>query len=114
MYILGQQRAAEDITKSLILSINALYYAGILYVIAVTHAITLALVIIIYHIARKFGELTIFEYWGKKVWPINRSANRLLIESTNLDGFSLVVNHGRFTKFATKLSHYMVCSDNLY
>ena len=40
--------------------------------------------------------------WQKKVWRINRSANRLLIASTNLDGFRLV-NHGQFTKF-TKLS----------
>ena len=36
--------------------------------------------------------------WQKKVWRINRSANRLLIISTNLDGFSLA-NHGQFTKF---------------
>ena len=43
-----------------------------------------------------------FEHWRKKVWRINRSANRLLIVSTTLDGFSLA-NHGRFTKFA-KLS----------
>ena len=37
--------------------------------------------------------------WWKKVWRINRSANRLSIVSTKLDGFSLA-NHGRFTKFA--------------
>ena len=40
--------------------------------------------------------------WQKKVWRINRSANRLSIVSTKLDGFSLA-NHGRFAKF-TKLS----------
>ena len=40
--------------------------------------------------------------WQKKVWWINRPANRLLFVSTNLDGFSLV-DHGQFTKFA-KLS----------
>ena len=40
--------------------------------------------------------------WWKKVWRINRSANRLLLVSTNLDGFNLA-NYGQFTKFA-KLS----------
>ena len=50
----------------------------------------------LYYIAEKFG--------GGKVWQINRSANRLLIESTNLDGFSLA-NHEQFAKFA-KLSCY--------
>ena len=35
--------------------------------------------------------------WRKKVWRINRSANRLLIVSTNLDGFSLT-NRGQFAK----------------
>ena len=42
--------------------------------------------------------------WWKKIWRINRSANRLLIVSTNLDGFSLA-NHGRFTKFANVSPH---------
>ena len=37
--------------------------------------------------------------WWKKIWWINRSANRLLIISINLDGFSLA-NHKRFAKFA--------------
>ena len=41
-----------------------------------------------------------------KVWHINRLANRLLMVSTSLDGFSLA-NHGRFAKYA-KLSCYMV------
>ena len=41
----------------------------------------------------------ILSIWRKKVWQINRSANRLLMISTNLDGFSLA-NHGRFAKFA--------------
>ena len=49
-----------------------------------------------------FGKFTFLSIWRKKVWQINRSANRLLIVSTTLDGFSLV-NHRRFTKF-TKLS----------
>ena len=40
--------------------------------------------------------------WRKKVWRINRSANRLSIVSTKLDGFSLA-NHRQFAKF-TKLS----------
>ena len=37
--------------------------------------------------------------WQKKVWRINRSANRLFIVSTNLDGFSLA-NHGWFAKLS--------------
>ena len=37
---------------------------------------------------------------------MNRSANRLPIVTTNLDGFSLA-NHRRFAKFA-KLSRYTV------
>ena len=46
----------------------------------------------------KFGEVTLFEHLAKenlvkKVWQINRSDNRLLIVSTNLDGFSLA-KHG--------------------
>ena len=43
-----------------------------------------------------------FEHLAKKVWWINRSANRLLIVSANLDGFNLM-NHGWFAKF-TKFS----------
>ena len=44
-----------------------------------------------YCIAAKFsgGELTLFKHLAKKVCRINRSANRLLIVSTNLDDFSL-------------------------
>ena len=53
-----------------------------------------------YCIVGKFGELTCFEHL-----MINISANRTLIVSTNLDGFSLA-NHRRFTK----LSHYTVCA----
>ena len=49
-----------------------------------------------YCIAGKFGE--------EKVWWINGSANRLLIVSTKLDGFSLT-NHGRFAKFAKFFPH---------
>ena len=51
----------------------------------------------------KVGELTLFEHLAKESLQINRSANRLLIVSTNLDGFSLA-NHGLFAK----LSHYTV------
>ena len=47
----------------------------------------------------KFGELISLSLWRKKVWQINRSANRLLIVSTNLDGFSLV-NHRQFAKLS--------------
>ena len=46
--------------------------------------------------------------WRKKVWRINRSANRLSIISTKLGGFSLA-NHGWIAKFA-KLSRYTVLS----
>ena len=56
-------------------------------------------------------NLLFLSFWQKKVWQINRSAKRLLIISTYLDGFSLA-NHGGFTKFAkpspAKLSRYMV------
>ena len=52
-----------------------------------------------YCIEGKFGELTRFEHWRMKVWQINKSANRLLIVSTNLDGFSLA-NRELFTKSA--------------
>ena len=58
---------------------------------------------------RKFGELTLFEHLVKKVWRINRSANRLPIVSTKLDSLA---KYELFTKFAklspTKLSRYMV------
>ena len=66
-----------------------------------------------YRIAGKFGrgEFTLFKHLAKKVWRINRSTNRLLVVSTNLDGFRLT-NDGQFVKFAkhspTKLSRYMV------
>ena len=36
--------------------------------------------------------------WQKKIWQINRLANRLLIVSTNLDGFSLA-NHDSLPNF---------------
>ena len=56
-------------------------------------------------------NLLFLSFWQKKVWQINRSAKRLLIISTYLDGFSLA-NHGGFTTFAkpspAKLSRYMV------
>ena len=54
--------------------------------------------LVVYCIAGKFGELTLFEQLVK-VWQINRSANKLLIISTNLDGYSSA-NDGRFAKFA--------------
>ena len=50
----------------------------------------------------KFGEMTRFEHLAKESLANYRSANRLLIVSTNLNGFSLA-NCGRFAKFA-KLS----------
>ena len=52
-------------------------------------------------IAGKFGEMT-SSIWRKKVWR-NTSAKRLLIVSTNFDGFSLA-NHARLAK----LSRYIV------
>ena len=55
---------------------------------------------------KKVGRIYSFRAFGEKVWRINRSAKRLLVVSTNLDGFSLA-NHGRFVKFAT-LSRYTV------
>ena len=71
-----------------------------------------------YHIAKslaggKFGELTLLNIWRKKVW-INRSAKKLLIVSTNLDGFSLM-NHGWFAKLPhpTKFSRYMVSKNQM-
>ena len=53
----------------------------------------------IYCIVGKFGEFVLFKNLMKKVWQINRSYKRLLITSTNLNGFNLV-NNGRFAKFA--------------
>ena len=48
----------------------------------------------------KVWQIDSFRVFGeKKFGGINRSANRLLIVSTNLDGFSLA-NHWRFAKFA--------------
>ena len=44
------------------------------------------------------------KFGRKKVWRINRSANRLLMISTNLDDFNLA-NHGRFAKFAKVSLH---------
>ena len=53
-----------------------------------------------------FGEFAVFKHLVKTVWQISGSANRLLIVSTNLDGFSLA-NHKWFSKL-DKLSHYTV------
>ena len=50
-------------------------------------------------IVGKFGELTRFEHLAKESLANYRSANRLLIVSTNLDGFSLA-NRGRFIKLS--------------
>ena len=55
------------------------------------------------YIAEKFGRETFskfafFKHLSKKVWWINRSAKRLLIVNTNLDGLSLE-NHEQFDKF---------------
>ena len=58
-----------------------------------------------------FGKVTLLSIWQKKVWQINRSANRILIESASLDRFSLA-NHQQFAKLAklspAKLSCYTV------
>ena len=74
---------------------------------AITHKLAIVLTLIMASLVPysgnvwrgKFGKLTLFKHWQKKVY---RSANRLLIVSIYLDGFSLA-NHGQFTKFA-KLS----------
>ena len=63
-----------------------------------------------YHRVGKFGKFTLFEHLAKESL-MNRSANRLLIVSTNFSGFSLA-NHGQFTKFA-KLPHYTVLHTNM-
>ena len=59
----------------------------------------------------------ILSIWRKKVWRINRSANKLLIISTNLDGFSLA-NHWQFAKFTnlspTKVSLHTVATLTSY
>ena len=52
----------------------------------------------------KVGELTRFEHLAKESLENYKSANRLLIVSTNLNGFSLA-NRRRFAKFI-KLSPY--------
>ena len=51
----------------------------------------------VYHIPGKFGNNNVWQKWmdkhfSEKVWQMNRSAKRLLIVTTNLDGFSLA-NH---------------------
>ena len=40
-------------------------------------------------VGRKFGGFALFEHLARKVWQMNRPANRLSIVSTNLDGFGL-------------------------
>ena len=52
-----------------------------------------------YRIPGKFGELTRFEHLAKESLGNYRSTNRLLIVSTNLNGFSLA-NRQQFAKFA--------------
>ena len=59
-----------------------------------------------YRIAGKFGweklwRICFSEHLAEKVWRMNRSANRLSIVTTNLDGFSLA-NHGRFAKLSPR------------
>ena len=61
----------------------------------------------------KFGEVTLFEHLAKenlvkKVWQINRSDNRLLIVSTNLDGFSLA-KHGPNSSNFPAIRYYYRC-----
>ena len=46
--------------------------------------------------------------WRKKVWRINRSANRLLIVCTSLDGFSLDNSPNSPNFHPTKFSRYTV------
>ena len=58
-----------------------------------------------------FGEFTLFKHLAGKSLVNDRSAKRLLIVTTTLDGFSLA-NCRRFAKF-TKLSHYMVLEIHL-
>ena len=48
-------------------------------------------------VGKKFGEFTLFEHLAK--WRMNRSAKRLVIVRTNLDGFSLA-NHQHLTKLS--------------
>ena len=50
---------------------------------------------------KMFGESNI---WQKKVWRMNRSAKKLLIVITNLDGFSLA-NCRQFAEFAKLSTH---------
>ena len=62
-----------------------------------------------YHIVGKVGRgkvwrIDLFEHLVKESLANYRSANRLLIVSANLDGFSLV-NYGRFAKFANLFPH---------
>ena len=45
------------------------------------------------------ANLLFLSIWRKKVWRMNRSANRLSIVTTNLDDFSLV-NHGQFANLS--------------
>ena len=49
------------------------------------------------------GELTHFEHLAKENLVNNRSANRLLMISTNLDGFSLA-NHRQFANVSPRQS----------
>ena len=46
-----------------------------------------------YRIAGKFGKLTVYEHLAIETLVSYRSANWLLIASTNSDGFNLA-NHG--------------------
>ena len=55
-------------------------------------------------VGKSLAKIFFQSIWQKNVWPINRSAKRLLIVNTNLDGFSLA-NHEQFTKFAKLFSH---------
>ena len=64
------------------------------------------------YVAGKYGSHNVWQKWmDEKVWQMNRSAKRLLIVTTNLDGFSLA-NHWWFTKFTklspTKHSYHMI------
>ena len=54
-----------------------------------------------------FGKFTLFKCLEEKVRRMNRSAEGLLIVTTNLDGFSLV-NRRRFAKFVKLSTHQTI------
>ena len=64
---------------------------------------------IMYHIAGKFGEFTLFRRLAEKVWQMNRSAKELLIVTNNLV-WRIADDSPNLPNFLpAKLSCYMVC-----